>query len=166
MVFNRVKHINCYIFSVKQEKNPLKVIAIVVFVALVMVAGTIAYNNFKNPVKEQVQGQSDVRAQDVTISVTDGQLLTKSYSIKYTANKSALDLLKDLQSQNSDFTFVYSDSQYGAFITGINGYSPDVMTAFWELKINGQSAAVGVSAYQVRPGDNLQFVISKIDPNY
>jgi len=150
----------------KQEKNPLKVMAVVVFVALIMVTGTIAYTNFKNTQKEQVQGQSDVKMQDVTVKVTNNEEPTQSYTVKYIPNQSALDLLKELQSQNTDFTFEFSDSEYGAFITGINGYSPDTKTAFWELKINGRAAEVGVSAYQAQPGDVLQFSITKIDSNY
>jgi hypothetical protein len=47
----------------------------------------------------------------------------------------------------------------GIFITGFHGVQAKG-NHFWEFKLNGETAGAGVSAYEVQPGDVLEFVYS------
>ncbi len=56
---------------------------------------------------------------------------------------------------------VYSDSQYGAYITEICGYSEDPDAGkYWMYTINGESAMVGASDYYPASGDEIVFDLS------
>jgi hypothetical protein len=47
----------------------------------------------------------------------------------------------------------------GIFVSGFKGVDAEG-NHFWELKINGESAQVGVAKYEVNQGDVLEFVYS------
>ncbi len=47
----------------------------------------------------------------------------------------------------------------GVFISGFNGVEAEG-DHFWEFKINGESAQVGVGKYEVQQGDVIEFVYS------
>ena len=148
-----------------QEKNPLKVAAIVVFVVLVMFLITTIFNSVKKVNTDNSNQLTDNLEQTIVVSVIDENSNTKSYSVAYQEGISALESLKQLQREDISFTFTYSEYDFGAFVTGINGYWPDTKVSFWEFKVNNESAQVGVSDYIVKPTDTLDFVVTKIDPN-
>ena len=58
-----------------------------------------------------------------------------------------------------NLTFQDFGGDLGIFISGFNGVNAEGNN-FWEFKINGEGAEVGVSKYQVQQGDVLSFVYS------
>jgi uncharacterized protein DUF4430 len=50
-------------------------------------------------------------------------------------------------------------SGLGLFITGFNGVEVEG-NHFWEFKVNGEGSEVGVSQYEVKQGDVIEFVYS------
>lgn len=58
---------------------------------------------------------------------------------------------------------VYSDGEYGAYITSICGYEENADTAeYWVYTLNGESAMVGASDYCPAEGDEIVFDLSPL----
>jgi len=74
---------------------------------------------------------------------------------------SAFDLLEEA-STNSEFTFGYNESEFGVFVTSVNGYEPDINTEYWKFVVNDESAQVGVADYVLNEGDWVRFEIESI----
>ena len=81
-----------------------------------------------------------------------------SYSIAVYENQTAWNVAKNaIGIENLQYTDYGGD--LGIFITGINGVVP-LGNQFWEFRVNGQVASVGVSTYICKSGDTLNFVIA------
>jgi hypothetical protein len=66
----------------------------------------------------------------------------------------ALDAIKVALGDNNVSTQEFSG--LGAFVTGFYGVQAQGNN-FWEFRVNGESSDVGVSAYEVKEGDVLEF---------
>ena len=81
-----------------------------------------------------------------------------SYFTTVDENQTAWDVAKNaIGIENLQYTDYGGD--LGIFITGINGVVP-LGNQFWEFRVNGQSASLGVSTYICQSGDTLDFVIA------
>ena len=81
-----------------------------------------------------------------------------SYFTTVDENQTAWDVAKNaIGIENLQYTDYGGD--LGIFITGINGVVP-LGNQFWEFRVNGQVASVGVSTYICKSGDTLNFVIA------
>ena len=146
-----------------QQKNPFKALAVVVFLASIMLLGTLLLNTVKSPTVLGTQNVTEnVISQDVLLTITDKQSQKSTFTLSYKAETNLFTYFKELQEKNTGFTFTYTDSSYGAFINSVNGYATDVSKEFWEIMINDKSAEVGMSAYIVKPGDRIELKISQI----
>lgn len=96
-------------------------------------------------------------------SIVEGAKSIKTYCVGYEEGANVLNVLKELDEQDETFTFSYEDSQFGAFVTSINNYLPDISKEFWSFKINGELSMVGVSDYAVQEGDVLTFVTDMVE---
>lgn len=68
-------------------------------------------------------------------------------------NENAFDFMTRLAETNPQFSFEYSDSSFGKFVTAVNGVVADSTSEFWELSVNGTPAAVGISDLVLAKGD-------------
>lgn len=104
-------------------------------------------------VTEQLTGNT------IQVSVkVDGRTQTRNYTISMQEGLTLFNALTNYANDSSNgFTMQYSTSDYGAYITSINGDTADSSTEYWEFEINGQPAPVGVSAYVVKSGDSIEF---------
>jgi Domain of unknown function (DUF4430) len=66
----------------------------------------------------------------------------------------ALDAIKVAVGENNISTQEFSG--LGAFVTGLFGVQAQGNN-FWEFRVNGESSDVGVSSYEVKEGDVLEF---------
>lgn len=94
--------------------------------------------------------------------VEDGKEVRK-YCVTFGEGKSAFDVMKSLQEEGEDFSFSYEESDFGAFITSINNYHPDIADRFWAFLINGEMSMMGVSDYEVSDGDELGFRVEEVE---
>lgn len=83
---------------------------------------------------------------------------TDTYSTTVSANQTAWTVIQQTIGISN---LLYTDygGDLGIFITGINGVIP-MGNNFWEFKVNGVGASVGVSSYIVAQNDKLEFAIS------
>jgi len=87
----------------------------------------------------------------------------KEYCISYQNEESAFTAMERLAEENDTFSFEYSDSDFGIFITGVNEYTAEVSTEFWSFLINDEMSIVGVSDYVVVDGDTLGFIVEELE---
>ena len=152
----------------KQEKNPFRVVFLLGAIALMIYWGTSVFNNqnTETTTDNSLVQVTDNNTQDVIVEVIGKDEQMETYTVSYSGDQTVLQILQKLQGENVTFTFVYQQYDFGAFVTGINGYVPSSAEAFWEFKINGESSMVGISDYTVQPSDKIEFVLTNIDPNY
>jgi len=147
--------------------NAQKVVKIIGVVAVISVFVFIVIyftNNYNRASTDnsEVKGENTVEATDKINVLVDVKTKQSNYRISYQEGETAFDLLKRIEEKYTDFSFEYSNSDYGVFITSMNGYTPDSTKEFWEFKVNGSSAAVGVGSYLVLKNDIFDFVVTEI----
>lgn len=71
--------------------------------------------------------------------------------------------LIEVDDKSDDLSIELEQSEYGAFITAVNGYTPDINSEFWKLIINDADAQVGISSYEIMPEDRLDIVLDEFD---
>lgn len=94
-------------------------------------------------------------AKAVVIEVRDKEGNEKSYS----GNTDA-EFLKDAMDDLSSAGFAYeaSDSEYGLFVTSVNGVTADSAdSAYWAVYVNGEYGQYGISEQPVADGDTFTF---------
>jgi hypothetical protein len=96
----------------------------------------------------------------VTVDFTGApqELEALDVSFEVAPESTAWDAIK-LALGEENLTFMDFGGDLGIFISGFNGVNAEGNN-FWEFKINGEGAEVGVSKYQVQQGDVLSFVYS------
>ena len=90
-------------------------------------------------------------------------------SVSLSGSATVLDVLKALDNANDSLSFTVTDSQYGAYISGINGDSeatvsvpdpedPEKSATYyigWMFAVNNQNSSVGVSEYTLSGGEDI-----------
>jgi len=98
----------------------------------------------------------------LTVKLENSQQLTFSKVITDSISASAW--LKMVDQENENLQIAFTEFSFGEFVSGINGTAPASSEAFWSFNVNGKASEVGVSEYQVLPGDKLEFKLEKILP--
>lgn len=97
------------------------------------------------------------------VEVVNSEGATKEYE-----GKTDAEYLKGLMDQlaaEGDFSYEGSDSEYGLFITAINGESAVYETdgAYWSIYVNGSYGEYGADQQPVMDGDTYSFVYERAD---
>ena len=80
-------------------------------------------------------------------------------NVKYSGedSKDALSILKSHTEVKTD------SSDFGEFVTEINGVAADPKTEFWAFYVNGELASEGAGTYQTKSTDTIEWRIDKIE---
>lgn len=92
--------------------------------------------------------------------ITDGISLkvgSKEYVLKYVEGEKGIEFLRRLAKENTDFSFATKAYSFGEMILTVNSKQADETKEFWELKVNGKQAEVGISDLGLKNGDALEF---------
>lgn len=90
-----------------------------------------------------------------------GEEVVFDEDVEIASGTSLIDAMTENITENGGV--VYSESEYGAYITEICGYSENADTAeYWVYTINGESAMVGASDYFPAEGDEIVFDLSPL----
>jgi hypothetical protein len=92
--------------------------------------------------------------------ITDGISLkvgSKDYVLKYVEGEKGIEFLRRLSKENSDFSFATKAYSFGEMMMTVNSKQADSTKEFWELKVNGKQAEVGISDLILKSGDALEF---------
>lgn len=102
--------------------------------------------------------QGETLPQGVTISVVHSEeVIVPVTAVPFTEGDTAFDVLQEVAEVD------YEKTDYGPFITGINGVQPEG-DDYWGFFINGQEAQVGAADYELQNGDHLLFKITSFPP--
>lgn len=124
-----------------EAKNIKKIIlGILLFVILVFMMG-VAY--FK------LADKAVAGTKNYELSVIDEKGNTKKYSGNTEGNY-LIDVLNELAT-NDDFSLEYSDSEYGPYVSAVNGLKAGV-NAYWCVLENGEYSNYGVGDLPVKDG--------------
>jgi antitoxin component of MazEF toxin-antitoxin module len=102
---------------------------------------------------------------EITVQVQNGDNIME-LSLSPVENENAFDFMTRLEETNPEFTFEYSDSSFGKFVTAINGIEADSTKQFWELNVNGSPAAVGISDLVLQPGDIVAWKLVEFSADF
>jgi len=96
-----------------------------------------------------------------TVEVVDNNGDKKSYQGKTDAEY--LSGLMDELTAEGDFSYEGTQSDYGLYITTINGVTADYDKdkAYWSIYVNGEVGQYGADSQPVADGDDFQFVYEK-----
>lgn len=117
-----------------------------------------------------IDNGSDVLPQDNVLGVQNNQTLKErvndtyspmeEFELTVTTEDTLERVLQKLSSENLNFAVNYTEYDFGKMISGINGYN-SLKNEFWNIKLNGADAQVGVSDLKVKPGDLVELTIVK-----
>lgn len=151
------------------------IIGIITF-SLMGVAYYVGYSNSDSSEKGEVLSAAEeveINHREVYIKVladcsgfagenyTEGDKEVRKYCATY-QEESAYDTLSRLSGEDEDFVITFEESDWGAFVTSVNNYHPDVNKEFWSFLINGEMSMVGVSDYEVMESDEIAFVLEEV----
>ncbi|NLP35437.1 MAG: DUF4430 domain-containing protein [Clostridiales bacterium] len=127
------------------KKNYTKsILAVVIFAALIIVLGLV-YNQFK---PKAVKG-----SKEVTIEIIIPEEETKEYTLFTDA-----DYLR--QALDEEQLIEGSDSEYGFFITGVNGREADgAKEEWWCITKDGEDVFTGVDETPIQDGDKFELTL-------
>ena len=91
----------------------------------------------------------------VTVKIDGGSAMTFTYTV-HTDGKYLIDVMNEMK-ESEMFTFETQDSQYGAYVTSINGKEAD-SSHYWAIYVNDDYGQYGISEQPVNDGDAYAFV--------
>ena len=105
----------------------------------------------------------------VNISIEGKNTTFYNGSVYVGANSTVLDVVKAVDDADENLNATIVDSQFGAYISGINGDNEDTVfvpdsedpekgTTYyigWMFAVDNQSSSVGVSAYELKGGEDI-----------
>lgn len=134
-------------------RKPLVLLIISISVISVGIVALSAQNPTSEP-SAQVQAEQKTNL----VTLESG---TNTYTQIFVEAETAEAFLSRLQSASKGFTFEITNFEFGAFVVAINGMSAG-KNEFWEFKVNGKQSDKGISDYIIKPGDKLEFILTKI----
>lgn len=125
----------------------------VIITGLVVVVGLIGLGLF---VSQDSDSTDEPVAAQTTETETEPELITVSEDgaeIRYqgVVGQTALETLRNeipVETETSDF---------GEFVTSINGVAADSSSEYWAFYVNGELASVGAGAYEAADGDMIEW---------
>lgn len=134
------------------EKKSSKLPIVIAAAVLVIAASVFALVYFLNKPKT-VEG-----TKAYTVAVVDKDGNSKEYTGKTDAE--FLRGLMDELTAGGDFSYAGDDSDYGLYITTINGVTADYNAdgAYWSIYVNEEYGQFGADAQPVNDGDSFKFV--------
>jgi hypothetical protein len=105
--------------------------------------------------------KSDEGSKTYTLEVVDDTGSTASYSGRTDAE--SLSGIMDELVAEGNFTYDGSDSEYGLFISTVNGITADYDNdgAYWSIMVNGEYGQYGADSQPVSDGDDFELVYEK-----
>lgn len=130
-------------------KKKIGLVLIVVAAAALLIVG---YFQFLAP-----KAQTGAKAVTIQVVMKD-KGIQKTFQYQ-TDRKYVAELLKDKQ---SELNVVMQKGQYGEFVSGILGVTADAKKEFFNIKVDGKDATVGVSQLPIENGKTYTFTLTAL----
>lgn len=133
---------------------------------LAVVLGVVLLTNNQpqniNQDQENTVDSGDSSSIELTRLVTvfvdiNGERNEYSYSIE--SSDKLINIIENIDAENDDFSIGYKEYDFGKMVETINGYTVQG-NEFWNIKVNGEDAQVGISDLVVNRGDTVEFFLS------
>ena len=96
---------------------------------------------------------------DLSVTLDGGEEVIYNSEVTADGGASLIDVLAENVTENGGV--VYSDGEYGAYITEICGHAENpAESRYWVYTVNGEQAMVGASDYYPAEGDEIVFDLS------
>jgi hypothetical protein len=122
-----------------------KGILIGAMVAVLLGLAVFANQSQSEPVSDPVSAEPSSE-QQAEISADGGQVAYKGVG-----GETALQTLRDLVEVEVE------SSEFGDYVTSIDGLGADSDSEYWAFYVNGEPAAVGAGSYQAVEGDEIEW---------
>lgn len=143
------------------SKKSISVLAAVIAI-VVLIAGGLGIYTLVSDSRDDEQ-ILNVNTSELNIKVfVNEEDLVSEYQTNAFEGQSAFDMLKALDEQSEDFSFNYTEYDFGPFVTTMNTLFPNE-NEFIEFIVNGEQAAVGISDYKLKNNDEITFKKTKIE---
>jgi AAA15 family ATPase/GTPase len=137
--------------------------------ALLVLTSTLVCGYFiqKDSDRNDVQGefttnQEVTAGESISINISFSDTESIELESNYEKKVTVFELLKTLDEKREDFSFTYTEYEgLGASPEKFNDYEIDPASEWWKFLVNGQMSNVGISSYEVKPGDKVEFVKEK-----
>lgn len=127
----------------KQKSFKIELIVSILIILLAIGGVFLARGGFSNNKNTTQAGQNNV---EVNV-VNEKEDYDKTYSFE-TEEKTLGDLL------DKEKLVEYQDSDYGRYITGVDGMkADDSKQLWWSVEVNGESSQTGVDGIEIKDGD-------------
>lgn len=127
----------------KQKSFKIELIVSILIILLAIGGVFLARGGFSNNKNATQAGQNNV---EVNV-VNEKENYDKTYSFE-TEEKTLGDLL------DKEKLVEYQDSDYGRYITGVDGMkADDSKQLWWSVEVNGESSQTGVDGIEIKDGD-------------
>lgn len=133
-----------------------KLLIAIAAVLLVGVGGYAIYDNVSNDSAQsssQSQTTESTKQTGATLAYTEDG---KKVSYNGVEGVTALKALQDATEVATE------ESQYGEFVTGINGVVADSSTEYWSFYVNGSYASEGAGTYVMKAADKIEWRLEKL----
>lgn len=133
---------------------------------LAVVLGVVLLTNNQpqtiNQDQENTVDSGDSSSIELTRLVTvfvdiNGERNEYSYSIE--SSDKLINIIENIDAENVDFSIGYKEYDFGMMVETINGYTVQG-NEFWNIKVNGEDAQVGISDLVVNRGDTVEIFLS------
>ena len=122
--------------------------------AVVAVCALLLFGYFAFLAPKAQSGQKSVKLEVVIAS----QDIARTFSYK-TGRSYVAELLED---ERGDLGAELQDSQYGKFVSGMLGVEADPAKEYYNLKVDGVDATVGVSQLPLEDGKTYTFTLTSL----
>ena len=139
----------------KKQSLLSKVLVFVVIGVVVLFGILLAFKVVnQNILNSSIPEQNTTLDSQVLVNVIDTNNQTQSYKVEDTNEIFASELLNNLDKSNESFSIEYKRFDFGNMIISVNGIEPSA-SQFWNIKVNGVDAQVGVDQLIINAGDTL-----------
>lgn len=141
-------------------KNKKTLVWVVTAAALVLIAAGLYFASVAGLFTGITESGDNTITFELSVTV-GGEETVWSNEVETTEGTALIDVMSANITENGGV--VYTESEYGAYITSICGYSENYDTnEYWLYTINGESAMVGASEYCPSDGDEVVFDLSEL----
>lgn len=144
------------VFIMKSKtKNALISVLGASFIAMSMPSAVYAEADGSNAINV------NIRIEGISERIYCGDVIFPSDS----ETASAADIIKFADDSSDEFEITWTESDYGAYISAVNGEAAATFDAWdgWMFRVNGIAPSVGVSAYEISDGDEIVLYYSYMD---
>lgn len=139
-----------------------KKVLVIAIILIIIGLGVFYYVNKQNTPVSDNTVVAPFKEEIFTIEVVANEEEIVRYPFA-SLNDETLEQTLDIALEDGHFDYAKKVSDFGSFVTSINGIEADSTKEFWSIKINGEDSLVGISQINPNENDVIQFILNKFN---